>query len=65
MRDPSFSLAFLEKWSDRLFYATDMVNTEMVFPLGKWLDEQMNKGALSRAAWENICFKNAKAMYKL
>ena len=34
MRDSEFGLKFLEKYSDRLFFATDMVNTDMVFPLG-------------------------------
>ena len=34
MRDPEFGLNFLETYSERLFFATDMVNTEMIFPLG-------------------------------
>ena len=60
MRDPEFGLNFLETYSERLFFATDMVNTEMIFPLGQWLDEQAAAGKLTRAAYENICFKNAK-----
>ena len=48
MRDPEFGLNFLETYSERLFFATDMVNTEMI-----------------RAAYENICFKNAKRVFGL
>ena len=55
----------LETYADRLFFATDMVNTEMVFPLGQWLDEQAANGALSRRAYEKICFKNAQTVFGL
>lgn len=65
MRDPAFGLSFLETYADRLFFATDMVNTEMVFPLGAWLDEQMQNGNLSQEAYEKICFKNAQRVFGL
>ena len=63
MRDPEFGLAFLEKFADRLFFATDMVNSDMVFPLGAWLDEQVEKGSLSREAYEKICWGNARRVF--
>ena len=63
MRDPEFGLVFLEKYADRLFFATDMVNDDMVFPLGKWLDEQVEKGMLSREAYEKICRGNAQRVF--
>ena len=65
MRDPEFGLAFLERYADRLFFATDMVNKDMVFPLGAWLDEQVSTGALSRSAYEKICFQNAQRVFGL
>lgn len=65
MRDETFGLSFLEKYADRLFFATDMINTEMVFPLGQWLDEQVQTGTLSRETYEKICFKNAKRVFGL
>lgn len=65
MRDPGFGLAFLESNADRLFFATDMVNTDMVFPLGAWLDEQVSTGALSRRTYEKICFGNAQRVFGL
>ena len=60
MRDADFGLKFLETYADRLFFATDMVNTDMVFPLGKWLDEQLELGNLTKETYEKICYKNAK-----
>lgn len=63
MRDPEFGLQFLEKYADRLFFATDMVNADMEFPLGKWLDEQVEKGTLGRDAYEKICWKNAERVF--
>ncbi len=65
MRDKEFGLNFLETYADRLFFATDMVNSDMVFPLGAWLDEQVKNGRLSREAYEKICRKNAKRIFKL
>ena len=65
MRDPEFGLTFLEKFSERLFFATDMVNVDMIFPLGAWLDEQVEKGSLSREAYENICWKNAQRVFQI
>lgn len=65
MRDPEFGLKFLETYADRLFFATDMVNSTMVFPLGAWLDEQVEKGTLSRETYEKICWKNAQRVFGL
>lgn len=65
MRDADFGLAFLEQYAGRLFFATDMVNTEMVFPLGEWLDRQYADGRLSRTAYESVCRKNAERVYGL
>lgn len=65
MRDPEFGLAFLEKYADRLFFATDMVNRDMVFPLGAWLDEMAAAGKLSREAYEKIIRRNAERIFGL
>ena len=65
MRDLEFGLKFLETYADRLFFATDMVNSDMVFPLGAWLDEQVEKGALSRETYEKICWRNAQRVFGL
>lgn len=65
MRDPDFGAAFLERYAGRLFFATDMVNTGMVFPLGDWLDRLYAAGRLSSAAYEAICRGNARRIYGL
>ena len=65
MRDPAFGLKFLEDYADRLFFATDMVNSDMVFPLGAWLDKQVEEGTLTRETYEKICYKNAQRIFGL
>ena len=65
MRDPEFGVGFLETHSERLFFATDMVHTDMVFPLGQWLDEQAAAGNLTQSTYENICFRNAQRVFGL
>jgi predicted TIM-barrel fold metal-dependent hydrolase len=42
-----------------------MVNSDMVFPLGAWLDEQAANGKLSRETYEKICWKNAQRVFGL
>ena len=65
MRDEEFGLWFLETYADRLFFATDMVNKDMVFPLGGWLDEMVSTGKLSREAYDKITRMNAKRVFGL
>ena len=65
MRDPEFGLAFLEKYADRLFFATDMVNKDMEFPLGAWLDEMAAAGKLSEETYEKIVRGNAQRIFGL
>ena len=65
MRDPEFGLQFLETYADRLFFATDMLTTETVYPLGGWLDEQVANGTLSQETYNNICYKNAERIFGL
>ena len=65
LRDEAFGLQFLERFQDRLFYATDTVNSRQVFPLGKFLDEAAADGRLSAQAYEKICRGNAQRIYGL
>jgi predicted TIM-barrel fold metal-dependent hydrolase len=65
MRDPEFGLDFLEKYADRLFFATDMVNKDMVFPLGAWLDEMVAAGKLREETYEKIVRGNARRIFGL
>ena len=65
MRDPEFGLAFLEAYADRLFFATDMVNKDMVFPLGAWLDEMLAAGKLRVETYEKIVRGYARRIFGL
>ena len=65
MRDEAFGLGFLEKYADRLFFATDMVNGDMVFPLGAWLDGMRDAGKLSESTYEKIVRGNARRVFGL
>ena len=65
MRDEAFGLAFLEKYADRLFFATDMVNKDMVFPLGAWLDEKRASGELKEETYQKIVRGNAERIFGL
>ena len=65
MRDESFGLNFLETYANRLFFATDMVNQDMVFPLGAWLDDKLASGELKQETYEKIVRRNAERIFGL
>ena len=65
MKNEEFGLSFLERFADRLFFATDMLTADTVYPLGGWLDEQARLGNLSQDTYEKICFQNAKDVFGL
>ncbi len=63
MRDEQYGLWFLEAYQDRLMFGTDMINTEMEFPLGRWLDQQLAQGRLPQKVYDKICFENARRVF--
>ena len=65
LRDEAYGLAFLEAFSERLFFATDAANKTQTFPLAAFLDESVRAGKLSETAWRNICFENAHRVFGL
>ena len=64
VRDPAFGVAFLERYADRLLFATDTYNKHQRFPLGQFLDDACAQGKLSRAAYEKIYYKNAQRLLR-
>ena len=62
-RDPEFGYSFLEEFQDRLFFATDICAPEnykeKFYGFSFWLDEALDKGKISKNAYEKICYKNA------
>lgn len=60
MRDEEFGLWFLNEYKDRLMFGTDMVNTDMVFPLGKWLDNKLIEGSVKEEVYIKLVRDNAR-----
>ena len=65
LRDEVHGLAFLERFADRMMFATDMTKVATEYPLWSWLDEKAEKGELSMDTYRKICFENAQALYCL
>lgn len=64
-RDPDFGYKFLEEFSDRLMFATDICNPENVIKLGPWIDEAADTGCLSFENYKKIVRDNAISILKL
>lgn len=65
MRDEDFGISFLEEFQDRLLFGTDMVNTKMEFPLGKWLDTKLQEGKITKEVYNKICSENAERLFNI
>lgn len=65
MRDEIFGLNFLEKYQDRLMFATDSFDCHKKFPLGDFLDSCLADGRISVRAYNKICWENAQRIYGL
>lgn len=63
MRDEKFGLKFLETYQDRLMFGSDMSSVDSYFPLGDWLDKQLEQGNLSSSVYQKICQDNAKRIF--
>ncbi|NMA95101.1 MAG: amidohydrolase family protein [Clostridiales bacterium] len=63
-KDPEFGYDFLEEFSDRLYFGTDICAPENkgaeFLNLSSWLDNARDRGKISQKAHERISYKNAK-----
>ncbi|MBQ3055159.1 MAG: amidohydrolase family protein [Oscillospiraceae bacterium] len=59
MRDPEFGLSFMEEFQDRLYFGTDICSPHNEFPLSGYLDDAVQNGKLSEAAYRKISRENA------
>ena len=58
-RDPAFGYRFLEEFQDRLFFGTDVLRAGQEMPQVAFLKSAVEKGAISKAAYEKISWENA------
>ncbi len=63
MHDPELGRRFLEEFSDRVLFGTDTIRETQVFPLGAWLDGEVEAGRLSKAAYGRVCEGNARRLF--
>lgn len=58
-RDPVFGYGFIEEFQDRVYFGTDICAPENDYRLSFWLDDAVNDGKISTAAYERVCRGNA------
>lgn len=61
MRDPDHAARFIEEFSDRIMYGTDVCSTEQTFHItfDKFLDKMVEDNMISKENYEKIVCKNA------
>ncbi len=72
MRDPEFAYKFLEEFQDKLLYATDIctndferIKDDPMVRLASFLDDAVDNGYISEAAYYKICRGNAEKLLGL
>lgn len=63
MRDPSFGLKFIEKYSDRLIFGSDFIGDECHYPLLQWMIDMVNKQLIQKEIFYKICFENTQKLF--
>lgn len=63
MRDPQFGLKFLEKYSDRLIFGSDITGNGYRYPLLQWMLDMVHKQLIKKDILYKICFKNAHNLF--
>ena len=58
-RDREFGASFLEEFSDRLLFGTDIANLDQKTPIVGYLDELLAEESISEETYERVTWKNA------
>jgi len=65
LRDPDFSIEFIEKYADRLIFGTDALSITDVMALGPWLELMVISGRISLENYRKILRDNAVRVFHL
>ncbi|MBQ6698174.1 MAG: amidohydrolase family protein, partial [Oscillospiraceae bacterium] len=67
MRDPEYAAKFIEEFSDRIYYGTDVCNVNATFQydFDMFLTKMMEDKMISRENYEKIIRKNAEKLLGL
>lgn len=65
MRDPEYAVEFLNKFQDKLLFGTDIASTDLVYPLGFYLDSLLHQLKIDASVYEKVCNLNAKNLLGL
>lgn len=64
-RDPEFAYRFIEEFSDRLMFGTDICRPNQKSSLSSWLDEAYENRCITKENYYKVCRGNAIKIYKL
>lgn len=63
MRDSQFGLKFIEKYSDRLLFGSDVTGDGQRYPLLEWLIKMKQRCLIREDVFNKICFENVNRIY--
>jgi hypothetical protein len=64
-RDPEFGIQFMEEFSDRLHFGTDIAHMKQDLPIVDYFRRLSADGSLSADAYENITWRNSNKLFGL
>lgn len=65
LRDEAYGLAFLNEFQDRIVFGSDLVDTNVIFPIGQMLDYYLLGHKISEEVYRKICWDNAMKLLKI
>jgi predicted TIM-barrel fold metal-dependent hydrolase len=64
-RDPEFGYRFMEEFSDRLYFGTDIASTPQELPIVDYFNTMRREKILSEEILDKISWKNAFTLLRL
>ena len=64
-RDPEFGWSFMERFSERILFGTDICDPSNVHKHAEYLRTSRANGRISDAAFENISWRSANRLFRL
>lgn len=65
LRDPEYAMGFMQEFTDRLLFGTDIVTSKAIAPLALWLDSLLSTRQLNQTVYQKIVRQNAIKLFGL
>jgi predicted TIM-barrel fold metal-dependent hydrolase len=64
-RNPDYAVEFINEFQDKLYFGTDICSAKQDLPMGEFLLNLKNKGAITEEVFAKVARKNAEKLLEI